>query len=375
VNYSDGGRPLDEPSELDKAIAGAFAKYCISKNQSGGSRTLGFQKMPQHDKELLYYAADKMSWCGANYDSDYEQIKDRKLTTIEKQSLFDDGIGGASGGTEAVPIVFDDMVISTPLLYGELFPLVNVVPVERRRIEGVQVGQVTGNWGSVDSTAIALFNTAGYVTAFDTTIFKWAAAVRVGLDFLSDTPIDFGAIITRQIGEELLRQLDNVIANGTGANQPLGVQTSAGTTVAFAGVGAAATLGNYELLRFAVAKQEHTAALKNTAVFCSTEVSYQRAKGIPVGAADARRLGGMNYDDYSWMQRPYKINANLANNQVWYAILGRYRMYRRRGINFRTTTEGRTLVQANELLITASGRYGGQLERGAAAGNTVTAQA
>jgi HK97 family phage major capsid protein len=83
----------------------------------------------------------------------------------------------------------------------------------------------------------------------------------------------------------------------------------------------------------------------------------------------------MDYDSYGWMQRPYKINESLTNAQVFYAVLGRYRMYRRRGLTVRMSTEGSTLIRANEQLIAVTSRYGGQLERGACATKTTNAPA
>jgi hypothetical protein len=226
----------------------------------------------------------------------------------------------------------------------------------------------------VDDTSISLFNTASYVSAFDTTIFRWEGAVKIGLDFLSDTPIDFGAHFTAQYGERLLEDLDDVIATGNGTTQPEGVMTKSGTTSVSFG-SAAATLGGYESLRFSVTKQEHRANLMSTAVFCGTETSYMRARAIPVGASDARRLGGMDYSSYRWMERDFKVNGSMTNAQIFYAILGRYRMYRRRGLTIRTSTEGDTLIRANEMLISVTARLGGQLERAACAAITSTAQA
>ena len=78
---------------------------------------------------------------------------------------------------------------------------------------------------------------------------------------------------------------------------------------------------------------------------------------------------------YKWMGQPYKINESLANTQIFCAILARYRGYRRKGFTLRTSTEGDTLIRANEMLITFTARYGGQLERGACAATTVTAPA
>ncbi len=367
-DFSDGGKLLDEPSDLDKAVAGSWGKFMVDCTVKK-SKTLAFMSLPTHDKELVCYALQNMKWNGSTTGDNFADIKDRKLTPTEQKQLIDDAV---SGGLEAAPIVFDDQVIQTPLLHGELFPLVNIVPIERgRRIEGVVTGTVTGSWGGVDDTAVGLFNTGGYVTAFDTTIFRWEGAIRIGLDFLSDTPIDFGAHITAQYGERLLEDLDDVLATGDGTTQPEGVMNATGvTTINFGGT---TTLGNYESLRFGVAKPEHRADLVSTAVFCGTETSYQRARALPVGAADARRLFGMDYSGYHVMERDYAINESLTNAQIFYAIMGRYRMYRRKGFTMRSSTEGDTLIRRNELLLVAMARYGGQLERGAVAAVTTTA--
>ena len=369
------GRTMETSSDLDKALAGVWAKFQILAvtPKLAGSVSRAWEMLNDHEKELMCHLAENEQW---------DDSKDERPRTVKGYKSREGGTGikaliddAPSGGLEAAPIVFDDMVIETPLLYGELFPLVTTVPLDRgRRIEGVATGTITGGWGGVDDTAIALFNTAAYVSAFDTTIFRWEGAVTIGLDFLSDTPIDFGSHITRQYGERLLEDLDDVIATGNGTTQPEGVMNCGATAVAW---GAATSLGNYESTRFGVTKPEHGAAVKSSAVFCGTETSYQRALAIPVGATDARRLageGGMaNYDGYQWMQRPYKINENLTNAQIFYAILARYRMYVRRGIAIRTSTEGDTLIRANEILIVAMARYGGQMERAAAASLTTTA--
>lgn len=370
-DFSEGGaRSMDTPSDRDRAVAGSYAKFLVNAAVKK-SKTIAFMQLPQHDKEILCYAMEKMKWSGASDGGDFADIKNRPLTPSEQKALIDDA---TSGGLEAAPIVFDDQAIQAPLLNGELFPLVTQVPLDRgRRVEGVATGTVTGSWGGVDDTEISLFNTASYVTAFDTTIFRWEGAIRIGLDFLSDTPIDFGAHVTAQYGERLLEDLDDVIAIGNGTTQPEGITVKAGTTsVSFGG---ATSLGNYESLRFGVAKKEHKANLASSAVFCGTETSYMRARAIPVGASDARRLGGMDYSSYHWMERPYKINESLSNSQIFYAILARYRMYRRRGLSIRTSTEGDTLIRRNEMLMVAMARYGGQLERGAVAAVTSTAPA
>lgn len=381
-DYTDanaGGHAIDNPSERDKAVAGAYAKFLVATAKFG-SKSQALHMLPQHDRELLFYALENEKWGGTTdalsaHGGD-ENIKHRRLTPNEQKAVIDDG---TSGGTEAAPIVFDDMVIQTPLLHGELYPLVNTIPVDRgRRVHAFATANVTSSWGGVDDSNISLFNTAAYVTAFDTTIFRWEGAIVLGLDFLSDTPVDFSQIVTNQYGERLLEDLDDVICTGNGTTQPEGIMTKSGTTSINFG-NAAATLGNYELLRFGVSKQEHRSLMAGTAVFCGTETSYQRAKSIPVGASDARRLsntGNMpSYADYSWMGVPYKIDNAMSNSQIFYAVLGRYRMYRRRGLTMRTSIEGQTLIRGNEMLLSVTARYGGHLERGAVAAVTTTAQA
>ncbi len=371
MDYNEKGRVIHTGSDLDDAIAGAFAKFQCSVAVQNGSRSLGFQMLPDHDKDLMFYALEHRNWGGATDGGDFADIDNRKLTPAEQKTIVDDG--GLSGGTEAAPIVFDDKVIQTPLLHGELFPLVNVVNIDRgRRIEGVSIGTVTSAWGGVDDTAITLFDTDNYISAFNTTIFRWEGAIKIGRDFISDTPIDFGAIVTEQYGQRLLEDLDTVIATGNGTTQPEGIMNKAGVTdVNFGGT---STIGNYETMRFTVLKPEHQGGFKASAVFCGNELSYQRVRGIPVGTTDARRLGGMDYDSYSWMQRPYKINESLDNNEIFYVILKRYRMYKRRGFVLRRSTEGQTLLLENNLLIAAMARYGGQLERTATAALTTTGE-
>lgn len=364
------GYPIDNPSELDKAVIGAWCQWkCITRLR-GGSRKAGWDALPQHSKELVQYAVHEMNWAGSSrLDSDFADIDNRKLSEMERKDLLDDAVG-FSGGLEAAPIVFDAAVIEAPLLYGELYPLVNVVTIPRgRRIEGVSILRVTGGWGGVDATPITEFITTNYVANFDTTIWRWEGAVLIGKDFLADTPINFGQIITRQYGEALLQDLDNAIATGAGT-QPLGIVSTAGAGTAWLG---ATNLGNYETLRFGIPKQEHQGGMLKSAVFCGTEQSYQRSKSIAVAAADNRRVFAYdstttgNYDDYSIMARAYKINASMTNARVFYAIMKRYRLYLRHGLELRTTEDGRTLVRRNEIMISCTARYGGQLERAAAA--------
>ena len=86
-------------------------------------------------------------------------------------------------------------------------------------------------------------------------------------------------------------------------------------------------------------------------------------------------MGTNGYGNYSLMGQPFKISQAMGNTQIFYAILAYYRMYRREGLTMRTSTEGDTLMRANEMLMVAMARYGGQLERGACGAITTTAPA
>ncbi len=377
---TDNGRSLDSPSDLDKALAGAWGKFQIAAAciKVAGTPLRAFEMLPEHDKELLCYLAEKGEWDDSadNKSRTTKGYRSRESGNVGIKTLIDDA---TSGGLEAAPIVFDDQIIQAPLLHGELFPLVNTVPLDRgRRVEGVSTSTVTGGWGGVDDSAITLFTTTSYVAAFDTTIFRWEGAIKIGLDFLGDSPIDFGAHITAQYGERLLEDLDDVIANGNGTTQPEGIINKSGiTSVAFGG---ANSISNIESLRYTVTKAEHRANVAATAAFCGTETSYRRWRALPVGASDNRRLFGNDHlapqgGGYMISGASFRINETLTNAQIFYAVLARYRMYRRRGLVVRQSTEGDTLIRDNSLLISVMARYGGQLERAAAGAITTTAPA
>ena len=362
----DGKRSIDHGSDLDMATIGAVFKWQISTSMGRAAVPRQCQ-MTELDKRLIESALRQSRWVGVLHGEGTEDdgaigLRGQMLTPSMQKALIDDS---TSGGLEAVPIEFDDAVILTPLLYAEFYPKVEVVNVTRgRRIEGVVAGNVTLSSGGVDATAIPLFNTASFVSAFDTTIHVANGCIEIGLDFISDSPLDWGRIVSQQYGEQLQAWLDTQICVGDGTTEPEGVITASGTTsvtASNAGTGPP-ILGDYEGLLFGVAKPYKRGYPADRCCFGGTETSYSRARGMAVGTTDARRLfGSENYDEYRIMGHPYGINESLTNRQIFYANLGRYRMYRRLGLTVKATTEGRTLVRANSLLISARARFGGQL--------------
>jgi len=356
---TEGDRIVYESNELDKAICGMWFKYQL-QSSTGGRGVPPQLRINDQDKALFEYALHECKW-GGKINSTGEdngiEINNSRLKAIAP--ILDDV---ASGGLEAAPIAFDDAIITFPLLYGELFPKVNLVNITRgRRIEGVSVQNVSLTWGGVDNVAIPLEDTAAFIAAFDTFIHVVEGSIEVGLDFLSDAAVDIGPIITDGYGRQLLTQLDNVIATGTGSGQPQGIMLAAGTT-SVAQNGVTATVGGYEGLLFGVAKEYKNGHPTNSVCFCANETTYSRARGIAVGATDERRVFGMQHEDYTMFGRPFGINGSMTNAQIFFGVLPRYRMYRRLGMTMRSSTEGTTLIRRNMLLISSRSRWGGQIE-------------
>lgn len=370
----EGDRNLKGQSDLDKAICGAYLKWCL--NSQNGGKNNGLPRalqMTEHDEQLVKYALHESEWAGVLHGDGTEREgsigipKGRKLSDFERKALIDDA---TSGGIEIAPIMFDEAVVQTPLLYGEFYPRVNTVTVTRgRRIEGGAMGNVTLSSGGVDGSAIPLFNTASFVTAFDTTIFACNGAIEIGLDFLSDSPIDVASVVTEQYGRVLMAWLDEQVCTGDGTTEPEGVLNASGTTTVTATGGAAGppTVGDYESLLFGVAKKYKQGFPTDRIAYAGTETSYQRARAIAVSATDQRRVFGMTHEDYLLFGHPYGISEHLTNRQTMFVNWARYRMYRRAGLTIRTSMEGETLIRSNLMLITARARYGGQLEDGGAA--------
>lgn len=370
------GEKLMSSSRLGKAVSSAYFKWCLATTCAKHDIPRGLQ-MTEEDTDLVNYALHELEWSGVvktrDDGFDWEsKVARRKLTQHEIKSLLDDA---TSGGIEIAPIEFDDALVTTPVLFGELFPLVNVVDVSRgRRMKGGAVGNPTFA-SSTEGTAITAFDTTSFVSAFDTTIYVAAAAMEIGMDFEEDSPTNVGSIIMEKYGEKAQEWLDEQIAVGDGTTEPEGIFNASGTTAVASDFGTSgpATVGDYEGLMFGVPKQYRNSKGSRN-VFIGNETSYRRARAIPVGPNDERRVFGMTHADFMLLDTPYKIQASIANTQLAYANLGYYRMYRRLGFNVRMENTGNYLALRNLRLIVCRMRYGGKLELGAAAAVMADAQ-
>lgn len=363
-----GDTLLSHPSDLDKAVSQAWLKWHLGRNNVSGSPLPRWLRMTDHDKELLLYAVHNQKWTGRIEDRDgaVQNVKRRTLTDLQRKTILDDSV---SGGIEITPVVFDDALVLTPVLNGELFPFVNVVTVSKgRRVKGASMVNPEFTSGTAEGTAIQPFNTSSFVGAFDTPIYPAVSAIELGQDFEEDSPVDLGGQIVEQFGLKALEWLDRVIAVGNGYNEPQGLFNSTAATLVNStyGAGGPFTVSDFEALEFGVGKEYRSEAGAFMA-YVSNDYTYRKARAIKVGEGDQRRVFGLDQQSYTLLGFPHKVQNSIPDGYVAMANLRRYRMYRRLGMMVRVETGGRQLALTNTRLIVVRMRYGGQLEKGAAA--------
>lgn len=368
-----GIQAFDEPSDLDMAITGAHFKkmFEMGMRRAGIPFTpeLRCMKMTEHEEQLWMYSLHNSKWCGVIGGEFADRpgtvdVNNRQLSEMEIKAIIDDA---TSGGSDIVPIEFDTNVILPMLLHGEFAPLVETVNINRGRvIESGAFGTVTISSGGVDASAIPLFNTANYISAFNTTIHRANAAIEIGLDFLSDSPVDVGGIVSRQYGEVFMQWLDEQVCVGDGTTEPEGVVNASGITSVSAANGnpGPPTVGDYEGLLFAIPKQYNPANTRLRTTFGATQATYRKARGIAVSGTDQRRVFGTvqsSHGSYMLLEHPYRIGEFFTNAQILFCNWSKYRLYRRMGMSINVERGGKELVLNNLLLITMMARYGGQL--------------
>ncbi|WP_425397298.1 phage major capsid protein [Aeoliella sp.] len=342
------GRQVETTSQKELALCGAFMKSIAVK--SGVSEA----SLDEHDKELLHELYTDHKWAGKIGNEYVSELDGSRV-----KSLLDDS---ASGGLELVPIVFDEAIVQTPLLFSEVLPYVDLREVSRgSRVEGASIANVEATFGTPEGTAITPFDTADMVSALDTDIERCTASCEVGRDMLADSPAAVGSLIVEGIGMSMLNKLDTVIAMGNGTTEPLGLSVASGLTDIgnpAGGAGAAIAIVDLEEMLFSVGKEVRQKAW-NCSYVCN-DTWYQRARSIAVGAADQRLVFGMNVEDYTIFGRKVCIVNALPNNEAYFGALKRYRLYRRQGQSVRITTEGRELALKNHALYVVTMRVGGR---------------
>lgn len=366
------GRQIESRSQRDKAVIQAWLKYTLLRQ----GMSIPAMKMTAHDIDLVQWSIRNSEFVGG-YGGDPDsangcthQVNRRKLTDYEvrmfdpemwtKAPLIDDS---TSGGSDLVPVEFDDAVITTPLLYGQLYPFVETIDIARgSHIQGGSIGNPTFSY-TAEGSAVSPFDATAYVGDFNNTIYPAVGAMQIGRDFQQDSPANIGQLVMDAFGRAAMNWLDGVIATGNGTNQPQGIFTFATpiNVVPENPVTGPITVADYEALLWAIPLEYQTEAGGNV-VFLGNQTTYSRTRGIPVGPDDQRRVFGLDERDRTIMGVPYKINSGISNAQLAAVNLGGYRLYRRLGMTTVVERTGQTLQLANMDLILCRMRWAGKMK-------------
>ncbi|MGH7193432.1 MAG: phage major capsid protein, partial [Candidatus Saccharimonadales bacterium] len=221
-------RPAYESSQLEKAMAGAWLKHKLA-SQLGTAHLLS-----DHDKDLYRELVERGEWVGEVRDGNgtHYYREPSKLSPLHQKTLLADS---TSGGQYAVPYFFDVDLVTFPLLYGELFPLVDLRELNTsNQVKGATLANLTISAGPAegDTPGITLQTTTNLVGSLTTNIYNATGAITIGRDFLADSPVDLQADIISLYQRALLQWLDKEIATGDGTTGPLGLFNTANVLTA-----------------------------------------------------------------------------------------------------------------------------------------------
>jgi len=359
------GSPVYMPSPRTRAKIGAFTKHFLRTNHGADLQKVGLPlpTITEHDEQLLKGMWANGLWCGTTAEGmevEGKTFDDLKL----KAPLINDA---TSGGQYLIPSDFDTELITTPLLYGELLPMVDLRPTVRDAVEAASIGNPTVTWSTAEGSALSAFDATSLIAQITETVRPVAVAIECGRDMLADSPADVGAAILEIFGQTMAKELDDVIATGNGTTQPEGIFTATSPTTVNSTNGSTGPweLDDIEALYFGIAKQYRIPSLNPC--FLTNDVTYSRWRGLSIGTSDARRLLGDNYASYQTLGRPHLINGDVGNAQAAFVAMRRYRLWRRAGVEFFREAGGKTLVTANTILLMARARYAGCLVDGGGA--------
>lgn len=366
-----GERIMSDYSQLGLAVAGATMKYLVTRSSIRYNQpNPRWAKMTEHDHKLMQYAAHEMEWLGPvgmrgddDEDAEYGFATGKRLNDIQTKAVLDDA---TSGGLEAVPIVFDDIAVLTPLLVSQILPRVTMRTTTRRRVEGFKAGNPNMYW-TAEGTTPTEFSTSGFISEFNTTIHPCVGWMELGLDFQEDSPVDIANIIIGRYALRAMNEMENKIATGSGSGEPLGITNTPSLINVNSANGATGplTVGDFESLYHAIPVEfRQEAEATGSLAWLGNSTNYQRAKGISVGSSDARRIFGMNQQADEIMGIDYPFNGQVANTTMAAVCYNRYTMYRRAGFDVRRVTEDADLAKKNQELLVARFRVGGQMNHG-----------
>lgn len=365
------GAHLDNPSQRQKALWAAWFKFEVCPDM-----------LTEHDRDMVLWTLHNERFLGLDADSTVarkmtERERDvamratrgQRLTSLK--AVIDDG---TSGGANAVPEFFDVQGAILPILGMEVFPFVNLIDVPRgSSVDSFTIGNPTMAAANTEGSAVSLFTTTSFIGALDTDIFRVAGAISIGQNWLADAVPGMAELIQSRYRAVHGTWLDEQILAGDGSTEPTGILNANGTVDITLGTPSTGpwVIGDVINLLFGVSKAFRQAFMRNKLAFAMVDQSYKRIRSLATGVTgDTRLIFGDGTGDngilsYTLFGIPVAIEENgLSGNHAIFGQFGGYRLYRRQGLRFRSTTEGDTNLRNNTMTLVADARYGGQPERG-----------
>lgn len=337
-------------SEADHVRMGVWFKH-LARGTKGVSVVFN-----EHEQAILSEMIEHDTFAGVVRGEPTGGIKGREIKSLLSDSL--------SGGSNINPLVWDNAVVTYPLLNSEILPRVDLVPLSRgSHVETAALNNVEVQWGAPEGTAAVEFDTSDLLSKIEADVFPVMCVLTVGRDLMNDSPVKIGALLEERIGEKFAQEIDRVLAVGNGTSQPQGLFSASGIAsfTPAGGAGADPEVDDYETLLFGVDK----AYRKNSAFRCafvSNDVTYSRLRGIPVSSSDARRIFGVeNYQSYETLAYPHLIQNDIPNASIMFGALNRMRAWRRNGVEFQIINGDYQLARQNLIGIIVRARWGGKV--------------
>ncbi|HUY32867.1 MAG TPA: phage major capsid protein [Pirellulales bacterium] len=347
------GRPAYDQSELEKAYSGVWLKHKI----------LGMANMSDHEKDLYMELLEKRQFVGEFRDPNLgEQYwgQPKSLSAMQRKTYIEDS---TSGGTYLVPYFFDLDVVTYPLLYGQLFPEVDLREMATsNQVKTPTIGNLTTNEGPAEDTDITLQTTTGLSTVLTSSVFNFTGSLQIGRDTLADSPVNLQSEFLKLFNVSQLAFLEKEIATGGGVTGILGLVNTSGTQTYTSKNGTTGpwTVSDIEGMIKALPKQYRPGPATKGLCWFACDSAWWRIRGISVSSTDQRRIFGYSYDSYVLNNNPFKIEQDIGGSTTGYGRLDLYRLWRRLGMQLQVTIEGRTLGLLNDALIIARTRWAGQ---------------
>lgn len=171
-------------------------------------------------------------------NSDDRGLMQSRFSTIQNAA----GVGTGAAGGYLVPAEFRNTLIETMKWYGPMLQLAEVINTDSGANLPWPTNDDTANVGAIlaENTQVTEQDVTLGTASIDAYMYT-SKLVRVSLQLLQDSGINFDAWLARKLGERIGRILNQHFTTGTGTAQPDGIVTSA--TVGVTGTGSFASTG------------------------------------------------------------------------------------------------------------------------------------